>query len=89
VSKVAGPGAGLELLRRLEPDDRINSDRRFHAVRAHLLELDGKPGAALEAYRGAVAVVTNLRQQRYLNEQISRLQDGTTGPRVQPSASDE
>ena len=89
VSKVAGPGAGLALLRRLEPDGRVNSDRRFHAVRAHLLELDGNPAAALEAYRAAAIAVTNAQQQRYLNQQISRLQSSTGDPAVQPFAIEE
>jgi RNA polymerase sigma factor (sigma-70 family) len=74
VSMVAGPAAGLELLQRLEVDGRINTDRRFHSVRAHLLELAGDPGAALEAYRTAARRATNVQQQRYLNRQIARLE---------------
>jgi RNA polymerase sigma factor (sigma-70 family) len=74
VSMVAGPAAGLELVRRLEGDPRVSSDRRFHAVRGHLLELAGDRAAALDAYRAAAAVATNLQQQRYLHQQITRLQ---------------
>lgn len=70
VSMVAGPWAGLELVQRLANDARINADRRFHAVCGHLLEMADDPAAALEAYRAA----TNLQQQRYLNQQINRLQ---------------
>lgn len=77
VSKVAGPAAGLELLHRLEHDARINTDRRFHAVHAHLLELDGDAAAALNAYQAAERQATNVQQQRYLNQQISRLQQPT------------
>jgi RNA polymerase sigma factor (sigma-70 family) len=73
VSMVAGPRAGLELVDRLGADPRINADRRFHAVRAHLLEMAGDDAAALEAYRAAAQAATNLQQQRYLNEQIGRL----------------
>jgi RNA polymerase sigma factor (sigma-70 family) len=73
VGMVAGPRAGLERIRHLEADSRINADRRFHAVRAHLLEMDGDDAAALEAYRAAARAATNLQQQRYLNEQIGRL----------------
>ena len=73
VSMVAGPQAGLELVQRLTADARINSDRRFHAVRGHLLEMAGDRSAALEAYRAAARVATNLQQQRYLNQQITRL----------------
>ncbi len=75
VSMVDRPAAGLELLHRLEPDGRINTDRRFHSVRAHLLELEGDPEAALDAYRTAVRQATNLQQQRYLNRQIARLEN--------------
>jgi predicted RNA polymerase sigma factor len=73
VSKVAGPRAGLLLLERLEGDSRINADRRFHAVRGHLLEMAGDRAAALEAYQEASRAATNLQQQRYLNQQIDRL----------------
>ena len=38
---VHGPSKGLELLDRLRADDRVASHHRFHAVRAHLLELTG------------------------------------------------
>jgi RNA polymerase sigma factor (sigma-70 family) len=80
VGMAAGPRAGLELVRQLEGDSRINADRRFHAARAHLLEQTGDPAAALAAYRAAAAVATNRQQQRYLNQQIARLQasPGTT-----------
>ena len=54
-------------------DARINADRRFHAVRGHLLEMAGDCTAALEAYRAAARVATNLQQQRYLNQQVTRL----------------
>ena len=78
VSMVAGPRAGLVLLQRLEADSRINADRRFHAVRGHLLETAGDHAAALEAYQAASRVATNLQQQRYLNQQIARLSSSGT-----------
>jgi len=74
VSMVAGPRAGLELVQRLGGDARINADRRFHAVRGHLLEMAGDRTAALEAYQAAARVATNLQQPRYLNQQVTRLQ---------------
>jgi RNA polymerase sigma factor (sigma-70 family) len=76
VSMVDGPRAGLELVGRLESDVRINADRRFHAVRGHLLELAGDRAGALAAYRDAARAATNRQQQRYLNQQVSRLQAG-------------
>ena len=74
VSMVAGPQAGLELVQRLATDSRVNTDRRFYAVRGHLLEKAGDRCAALEAYRAAARVATNLQQQRYLNRQVARLE---------------
>jgi RNA polymerase sigma factor (sigma-70 family) len=74
VSMVAGPRAGLELVKRLAADNRINADRRYHAVRGHLLEMAGDLPAALEAYRAATRAATNLQQERYLNQQVNRLQ---------------
>ena len=84
VSMVAGPRAGLELVQRLGADSRINTDRRFHAVRGHLLEMADDPDTALEAYRAAARAATNLQQQRYLNQQINRLQ-ARSEPIPQPS----
>jgi RNA polymerase sigma factor (sigma-70 family) len=73
VSMVAGPRAGLTLLDGLETDPRMKSSRRFHAVRAHLLEQSGESAAALAAYETAARYATNTQQQRYLHEQIARL----------------
>jgi predicted RNA polymerase sigma factor len=77
VSMISGPGAGLELLHGLEADPRMTGNRRFHAVRAHLLERDGNPAAALIAYQTAARHATNAQQQRYLSQQIARLQNRT------------
>jgi len=74
VAMATGPRTGLALLDRLDSDHRINADRRFHAVRAHLLERSGDRHAALGAYQQAARRATNLQQQRYLNRQIARLQ---------------
>jgi predicted RNA polymerase sigma factor len=74
VAMAAGPRVGLAQLNQLDSDPRINADRRFHAVRAHLLEQNGDRHAALDAYQEAARRATNLQQQRYLNRQIARLQ---------------
>jgi len=73
VSMVAGPRAGLTLLQGLEADSRMTTSRRFHAVRAHLLEQSGDRAAALVAYQTAARYATNTQQQRYLQQQIARL----------------
>jgi RNA polymerase sigma factor (sigma-70 family) len=77
VSMVAGPRVGLRLLQGLETDSRMRTSRRFHAVRAHLLEESGDQAAALAAYQTAVRYATNTQQQRYLHQQITRLQNPT------------
>lgn len=77
VSMVAGPRAGLALLDPLQTDARVSTSRRFHAVRAHLLEQHGDENAALAAYETAARHATNTQQQRYLHEQISRLRHPT------------
>jgi RNA polymerase sigma factor (sigma-70 family) len=80
VSMVTGPRAGLELIKRLSADTRINADRRFHAVRGHLLEMAGDRAGALEAYQSAAAAAANLQQQRYLNQQIIHLRKAQDQP---------
>jgi RNA polymerase sigma factor (sigma-70 family) len=73
ISMVEGPAAGLTLLGELEADDRMATSRRFHAVRAHLLEQRGDRVAARSAYETAAGFATNTEQQRYLQQQIKRL----------------
>jgi predicted RNA polymerase sigma factor len=72
---VRGAKVGLDLLGRLESDERIAEDHRLHAVRAHLLELAGDPAAAHDAYLAAAGRTTSLQQQRYLYAEAARLKD--------------
>ncbi len=73
VAMVRGPEAGLELLAALGSDTRVNDDRRFHAVRAHLLEKTGDKSGARASYEAAARRATNLQQRRYLHAQAARL----------------
>jgi RNA polymerase sigma factor (sigma-70 family) len=73
VAMVQGPRAGLDVLAALDSDARVNADRRFHAVRAHLLEMAGDLDTARECYEAAARAATNLQQQRYLHAQAARL----------------
>jgi predicted RNA polymerase sigma factor len=77
VTMVEGAQAGLDLLSRLEADPRINTDRRFLAVRGHLFEMSGDLTAARDSYEAAARQATNLRQQRYLHQQAARLRPST------------
>ena len=71
-----GPQAGLDLLERLEADQRLAGGHRLLAVRAHLLEEAGQPAAARECYRAAAERTASLPHQRYLNARAARLDGG-------------
>ena len=73
VAMVHGPAAGLEIVSRLEADNRMARHHRLHAVRAHLLELAGDPAAAQAAYRVAASYATNLPERRYLEARAAEL----------------
>jgi predicted RNA polymerase sigma factor len=73
VAMVHGPRAGLDLLAGLEADQRLTAGHRFHAVRAHLLELAGDRDEARLGYLEAARRATSLPHQRYLNAQAERL----------------
>ncbi len=76
VAMVRGPRAGLDLLTGLEADQRITAGHRFHAVRAHLLEMAGDRDAARHGYLEAARRAVSLPHQRYLHAQATRLSDG-------------
>lgn len=76
VGLARGPAAGLELLGKLETDQRIARDHRLQAARAHLLEMAGDLVAARAAYLAAASRATNLPQQCYLNSRAARLGKG-------------
>ncbi|GAA4289652.1 hypothetical protein GCM10023178_77320 [Actinomadura luteofluorescens] len=60
LAMVDGPSAGLDLLRALDGDTRMEGHHRLAAVRAHLLEAAGDAPAAREAYRDAARGTTSL-----------------------------
>jgi len=76
VAMVRGPSAGLDLLQGLAADERITGGHRFHAVRAHLLEMAGDRDAAGRAFLEAAHRTTSLPHQRYLHAQAARLDAG-------------
>jgi len=81
VAMVQGPHVGLAILERLKADPRVAEDHRFHAVRAHLLEMTGDREAARAAYQAAAHRTANLPQQRYLNARVAHLADHLSPPR--------
>ena len=68
---VDGPAAGLAILDGM--DGALTGTHRFEAVRAHLLEMAGDSDGAIEHYRAAARLATNLPEQRYLSRQAARL----------------
>jgi predicted RNA polymerase sigma factor len=75
VAMVRGARAGLDRLGTLEADQRIATDHRLQAVRAHLLEMAGALEAARDAYLAAAARTTSYPLQRYLHARAARLTD--------------
>ncbi|MGZ0149873.1 RNA polymerase sigma factor [Kribbella sp. WER1] len=69
---VHGPDAGLALLDTLATEPRATRNHRYHAVRAHLLELRGDTGQAAEMYLAAAKLTTNTTEQRYLRGRALR-----------------
>jgi predicted RNA polymerase sigma factor len=77
---VDGPAAGLALLERL--DERLPGHHRLDAVRAHLLEMEGDPEAAIAHYRTAAGRTTSMAERNYLLTRAARLTDAAAAPRV-------
>ena len=75
---VHGPAHGLGLLEALDADPRLAGHYRLDAVRAHLLEMAGRPGEAIERYRAAAGRTTSIPERDYL---ISRAAELSTGAR--------
>src|SRR5262245_29637932 len=77
VAMVHGPEAGLSVVDGVA--DRLDGNHRVEVVRAHLLEMKGDDVAAVVQYRRAVALATNLPEQRYLSTRAARLRARETG----------
>ncbi|WP_433224221.1 RNA polymerase sigma factor [Microtetraspora malaysiensis] len=75
---VHGPAAGLDLLKAL--DGRLAGNHRFHAARAHLLEMAGDRRAAIEDYRTAASRTASIPERDYLTTRAARLTARTASP---------
>ncbi|QBI19894.1 RNA polymerase sigma factor [Egibacter rhizosphaerae] len=84
VAMTDGPTAALEVLDHIESD--LGDHHRFHAVRAHLLELAGDAAAALRAYDTAAARATNPRERQYLVTRAAGLAPEQPPTDEQPTA---
>jgi predicted RNA polymerase sigma factor len=86
VAMVDGPTAGLDMLGGLLQEPQMRRHHRLHAVRAHLLEMDGRVEEARAAYGIAARLATSIPEQRYLNtkaafgaEPLRRVPEEDTG----------
>lgn len=68
-ARVAGPGAGLQLLDGLAGSEH----HRVHAARGHLLAEAGRTQAAIGELRIAARTSRSIPEQRFLNAAIARL----------------
>ena len=64
VAMSRGPSPALVMLDDLSV---LAGDHRLHAVRAHLLQMQGRPAEAAASFRTAASLARTLPQQRYLN----------------------
>jgi RNA polymerase sigma-70 factor (ECF subfamily) len=71
VAMADGPEAGLALLQAL--DGRLPGYHLLPAARADLLRRAGRPAAAAEAYREALALARNDPEQRFLARRLAEL----------------
>ncbi|HXM09194.1 MAG TPA: sigma-70 family RNA polymerase sigma factor [Terriglobales bacterium] len=70
---VHGPTRGLELVDALKADARVADHHRWHAVRAHLLEMAGDPDSAIKHFRAAAGKTGSLPERDYLLMQAALL----------------
>jgi predicted RNA polymerase sigma factor len=68
-----GPEAGLARLASIEDDDRLATSHRWHAVRAHLLELSGDVQNASLGYLTAAELTDSAAEKGYLADRAARL----------------
>ena len=71
IAMVDGPAAGLSALTAL--DSRLAGHHRLDAVRAHLLEMDGRHDEAVPLYLLAADRTTSLAERDYLTAKAARL----------------
>jgi len=70
---VQGPAAGLEMLKPLDSDSKLQGHYRLDAVRGHLHEMAGDDERALLHYRAAADRTTSIPERHYLHSKAARL----------------
>jgi len=74
-----GPEAGLAKLALLDDDERLITNHRLHAVRAHLLELLGDDENSGSGYLTAAELTNSETERVYLTGRAARLSAGVRG----------
>ncbi|MFC7403654.1 RNA polymerase sigma factor [Georgenia alba] len=72
VGMAHGPEAGLGVVDPLTTDASMRRHHRTWAVRAHLLEMAGRPAEAAADFARAASLTTSIPEQRYLNRRAAR-----------------
>jgi RNA polymerase sigma-70 factor (ECF subfamily) len=71
LSMVAGPGAALAEVERLEGDERLSGYQYLPAIKADLLSRLGRPAEAAAAYRQAFDLAANEAERAFLAGQFA------------------
>lgn len=70
---VHGPLVGLQMLQKLDTDERIAGHYRLDAVRGHLFEMAGDQERALAHYRAAAQRTMSIPERNYLNTKAAKV----------------
>ncbi len=74
VAMVGGPEAALAIIEQFSDDEALGHSHRVHAVRAHLLEMQGDLLAAKAEYVAAAELSANRRERDYLTIRAAAIQ---------------
>jgi RNA polymerase sigma-70 factor, ECF subfamily len=78
VAMAEGPAIGLALIEALEAKGELAGYHLLPAAQADLLRRDGLWREAAQAYRQALALVSNEPERRYLNRRLAEVESLTT-----------
>jgi RNA polymerase sigma-70 factor, ECF subfamily len=74
IAMAEGPSRGLALIDQLEAKGELAGYHLLPAARADLLRRDGRFREAAEAYRQALALVSNDPERRYLTRRLAEVE---------------
>jgi RNA polymerase sigma-70 factor, ECF subfamily len=80
IAMAEGPSSGLILIAALEAKGELAGYHLLPAARADLLRREGRWMEAAEAYRQALALVTNDPERRFLERRLEEVEQGGAAP---------